>query len=338
MAFDFNDGDIDTFELTNVQFNNVGGIVEFSNAADATGHTITRCTFDGCSVITPGDTTFTFNHILNTTAGVFGALFLNADGNDTWEGLEFTSGGGSGYGIYMDVTGSYDLDGYVFNGYSEVSLGSNLVASSGANNSMIHNNSGGLITLTILNGQNVSVRNGVSSTTVVIFGAVTVQVTVSESDGTPVENAIVFLRVSDGAGPMPFEESVTISNSGSVATVTHTAHGMETGDWTDIKGASHATNNGTKGITVTNANTYLYAIVDPGSSPTGTITSTMCPLVGATNASGVVSDTRVYATDQNFSGHTRLSTSSPLYKTGPINGTIDSTDGYTGTGILISDE
>ena len=45
-------------------------------------------------------------------------------------------------------------------------------------------------------------------------------------------------------GTLPFEESVIISNSGTLATVTHTSHDMDTGDKINITDSNVQANNG----------------------------------------------------------------------------------------------
>jgi hypothetical protein len=206
-------------------------------------------------------------------------------------------------------------------------------------NAAILNSSGAAITINVSGGTAPTIRNTDGSTTSVVSGAVTVQVLATTSDGTPVASASVFLRASDDTGPFPFEESVTIVNSTTTATVTHSAHGLASSDKVEINGASHWQNNGPFSITVTDANTYTYTMPsDPGSSPTGTITSTFVALEGATDGSGILSTTKVYATDQPVTGSIRKASASPFYKTAPLNGTVDSADGFTGLGVMILDE
>jgi hypothetical protein len=204
----------------------------------------------------------------------------------------------------------------------------------------IFNSSGAAVTINFSgSGTAPTIRNSDGSSTTVVTGIVTVQVLATTADGTAISGARVFLRASDGTGPFPFEESVTIANSGTTATVTHNSHGMATDDKVEINGASHWQNNGPFQITVTDANTYTYTMPsDPGSSPTGTITSTFVALEGTTNGSGILSTTRSYATDQPVTGSVRKSTSSPYYKTAPLNGTVDSADGFNGVGVLVLDE
>lgn len=67
---------------------------------------------------------------------------------------------------------------------------------------------------------------------------------------------------------------VSIVNSGSIATVTHAAHGMSTGDYVAVAGASLTQNNGIFQITYVNTTTYTYTMSSsPGANPTGTITA-----------------------------------------------------------------
>ncbi len=196
----------------------------------------------------------------------------------------------------------------------------------------------GTINLTITGGTTPSFKTDGAAINI-ISGSVTVQVTATESDGTPVENSRVVLVAADNSGPFPFEESVTISNSGTTATVTHTGHNMATNDKTEINGANHWQNNGVFQITVNDANEYEYTLPsDPGGSPTGSITSTFVALEGLTNASGIVTTSRVYSSSQPITGRSRKSSASPFFKTAEINDTIDNAEGLSVTAVMISDE
>jgi hypothetical protein len=202
------------------------------------------------------------------------------------------------------------------------------------------NNGGTSINVSLNNGSNASTYQATGGGVVTYVGAsVAITVTAKTSAGANIEGARVLLEASDGSGPFPYEDSVTISNSGVTATVTHTTHGMATGDYVIISGASHNQNNGVHQITVSDADTYTYTMSSaPGSSPTGTIISTFAALYGLTNASGVVTTSRVYSSDQNVTGVVRKSTTSPLYKTAPLTGTVDTADGYSAVAVMIPDE
>src|SRR5713101_5722881 len=59
----------------------------------------------------------------------------------------------------------------------------------------------------------------------------------------------------------------SITRSGSIATVTATAHGASTGQNVTIKGAAQAPYNGTEPITVLTANTFTYVVNGEPTSP-----------------------------------------------------------------------
>jgi len=132
---------------------------------------------------------------------------------------------------------------------------------------------------------------------------------------------------------------VTIVNSGTTATVTHAGHGMASNDYVSIKGASLLANNGVFQITVTGVDGYTYTMGStPGSSPTGTITSTFVALYGTSSAGGVVTTSREYGDVQPVVGWARKSTSAPYYKSAPLVGEVDDVDGYSATAVMILDQ
>ncbi len=142
---------------------------------------------------------------------------------------------------------------------------------------------------------------------------------------------------------LPFNENVTsITRSGTVATVTHTAHGLNTSDKVKIKGITDKIedNNGVQAVaSVPTANSYTYTTTDSGStSYTGTIIATGVVFEGDTDASGNISRSRTYTLDQPITGRARFSTSSPRLKTFDLAGTIDNADGLTINVQMIIDE
>ncbi len=175
-----------------------------------------------------------------------------------------------------------------------------------------------------------------------MLNPVTALVNVKDENGDNLSGARVYMRAANGTGPMPYQDSVTASRgAGTTVTVTHTSHGMESGDKVSIKGITNATedNNGVRSITVTDANTYTFTSSGSGTlTYTGTITSTWVAIEGTTDASGNASRTKSYSTDQPVDGWIRMSTTSPRYKSFPIAGTIDAADGLTVNVQLILDE
>jgi hypothetical protein len=173
----------------------------------------------------------------------------------------------------------------------------------------------------------------------IVAGSVDININVKDTAGSNIQSARVLLKASNGTGPFPFEDSVTITRSGSIASVSHTAHGMATNDKIQIKGADQWEYNGVFSITNVTTNAYDYTVSGTPTTPaTGTIEATFVALHDTTDVSGNVSATRVYPTNQPVTGVVRKSTGSPLYQTGPFGGTVNSATGFTANVQLVSDE
>lgn len=274
--------------------------------------------FSSCSFNT---TTLTAgNSPIVTTFAIFDGLFANCT---------FTGSGSGGHAVEVTSSGTTSFVGNVFTSYG----------ATGTTSAAIYNNSGGLLTINVSGGGNSpTYRNGVGATTVVNAGSVTATVNVKDADGANLQNARVFVKAATG-GPLPFDATVTISNSGTTATVTHASHGMATSDKVVISGASLEENNGVFTITFIDSGSYSYTMgSSPGSSPTGTIKCTFVALSGLTDASGNITMGRVFSADQPVSGWARKSTSAPFFRTGSIGGTIDSDTGFTTSIQLILDQ
>jgi hypothetical protein len=198
------------------------------------------------------------------------------------------------------------------------------------------NNGGTNIEVSKTNGSNPTNYIATGGGTVTYVGAsINVKIKAVDNDGATIDGALVFLQALNATGPFPFEETVTIVNSGTTATVTHTAHGMATNDYVEIKGASHWQNNGAFSITYISANSYSYGLPsDPGSSPTGTIKATFVALFGTTDINGEKETTRVYPSDQPVIGWIRHTAA---YKTAKLFGAVDDILGYDSIGVLFPD-
>jgi len=147
------------------------------------------------------------------------------------------------------------------------------------------------------------------------------------------------VEAGDGAGDLPFEDSVTITRSGSTASVSHTAHGLDAGDKVAIRGADQQEYNGVFAISNVTTNAYDYTVTGTPTTPaTGTITSTGVVVAGLTNASGQVSASKSYSADQNVRGVVRKSTTTPLYRSFDFTDTISQTAGLTKTLQMIRDD
>lgn len=300
------------------------------------GQTITGNTFADCLTITHGGANFDgsavsgYEGASNSSALIYN---VNADPDGEMDNMVFAKGTAATHAIEFGTTSplTMTLRGCDFQGYN---------ASDANDDSTFHilrTTDTVTINLADVTG-NTSFRT--EGATVVILNTVTVQVTVRDANTLdPIENSRVLMETASG-GPLPFQDSVTITRSGGTATVTHTAHGLITGDKVKIKGADQNEYNvGVQTIIETGVNTYTYSVSGTPDTPaTGTITSTYVIFDELTNASGVVSISFNYpGSDQPITGRARKSTSSTFYKTAPIVGTIINS-GLSTAAFQVADE
>lgn len=173
----------------------------------------------------------------------------------------------------------------------------------------------------------------------IVADPVTTEITVTDTDQVAISGARVLLEASNGTGPLPFEEAVTITQTAGTATVSHTAHGIPDGTNVVIRGATQNGYNKVAAITVTGANSYTYSVDSGTVSPaTGSPVASGALIHGTTNGSGVISDVRVLSTSQPFKGTIRAASGSPYYQPASITGTTNSTSGFTSSVALLSDE
>ena len=146
------------------------------------------------------------------------------------------------------------------------------------------------------------------------------------------------LMLADSGGDLPYEDSVSITRSGSTATVSHSSHGLQTGQKVLIAGANQREYNGVQTITVTTADAYTFTVSGTPATPaTGTIVSTCAIISDVTDVNGEVSVNLRYSSDQPVSARSRKSSSSPFYQPGTFTGTINNT-GLDATIYMIPDE
>lgn len=293
--------------------------------------------FIGCNAVTVASAPGSYLNcqwLTPTVAANTSALIWNSstNPNSKLDGSTFTKGTNAHHAIEFGLSSptAITLTDMTFTGFN---------ASNNVNDSVLHiKRTSGTVTITLSGTSQPSYRTD-GATVVFVTGAVTTEVNTVTVDGTAVSGANVLLYATPTTGSLPANVTVTIANSGTTATVTHTAHGLSTNDRVRIKGASHAQNNGVFQITVTGTNTYTYTMGSaPGSSPTGTIKAWFVFLYGTTNGSGNISMSRSIPANQSVTGWARKGTGTPLYKTAPLSGTVNSTTGFSGTGVMILDE
>lgn len=297
------------------------------------------CSFINCGTQTIGATITSFdNNAFKPATGIdalsTSSLNLIVDGT-------FTSGG-TGHAVELTgAAGSYTWD-CITTGYDAGTAADGVEVTGGSitGDETIH--------ITASTGTfNISVNSGKTTPSVSSAGAIVnvtagqatyTQTVIDKDTGVGIEGVAITILTKDGTGPFPYQDTVTITRATTVATVTHTAHGMKTGHKVKILGANENEFNRIKTITVTDANTYTYTVESGAGDATGTITSTAIIIDGLTNASGQIADTRGYGgTNQPITGTAKKGSGAPVYKSTPITGTIDSANGLSITTAMTKD-
>jgi hypothetical protein len=99
----FNGGNINTLEFAACLF--IGISITLSSSADASGHSVDDCVFDGCATITPGDVDFngcTFRDTVNT---------ITAAGDNIFTACNFETPAVAADGAALTWNGNFDPDG-----------------------------------------------------------------------------------------------------------------------------------------------------------------------------------------------------------------------------------
>jgi len=303
----------------------------------ASGQSPTSNVFDDCGQIThagadmTGCTIKNYEGISDTSALLYN---VNADPDGKMDLMNFIKGTASTHAIEfgVNVPNAMTLRNIDFSGYN---------ALDGQTDSTLYfADTAGTITVNLIGCTGNLTYKSAGATIVLVSDPVTVTITVKDLDtNVAIENARVFLEVTSGVN-FPYQASVSITGTGTTATVSHTGHGLSTGDRIVIRGANEDVYNGQYEITVNNTDSYTYTTSQTiATSPaTGTITSTFLILSALTNASGITAITRVYSSDQTFKGWIRKSTNSPYYRQGNLTDTINSQSGYSTTVLLSKDE
>ena len=294
--------------------------------------TILKTTFRRCAQVTQGGATFT--NCLFTKSDA--SISLSVDDISVVTGCTFESDG-SNHAVDLGTISSntsIDWKNYLTDyASSDGSTGNEAIKVNVA--------SGVTLTVNVGSGYDTpSFYNTGSGSITVVVNPVDTIITVKDLEADSVlPGARVLLWVTDNSNYF-YQASVTITGSGTTATVSHTGHGLSTGDSVIINGANEDVYNGAYSVTVTDANTYTYTTSETiSTSPaTGTITSTMAILNDTTDANGQIKDTRSWNNDQPVSGRVRKSSASPYYIQGVISGTISKTSGFSTTIQLIKDE
>ena len=285
-----------TVAMDTCVFTDMSTFVFLSNA------TVANTTFRRTGQVTQGSATFDTCSFDNLTS----AVSLVVDDLSVVTDCTFASDG-SNHAVNLGTiasTTSMDWENYL-SGYagSDGSTGNEAI--------LVSVDSGQTLTINVVAGYTTPyVYNTGAGTVTVVSGLVTIKFTVKNTEGTLLENARVFIEAQTG-GTLPSDASVTITSSGTTASVSHTAHGLSAGDKVTIRGSDDQIYNGTYAISNVTTDAYDYTMsTTPAVSPaTGTITATTFIMGGLTNALGVFEITDfAYGADQPIRGYVRKST------------------------------
>lgn len=303
--------EVDDFELVGCSFSNGGAWTLPADAADrfvrgtkfdaCQAGTISDGEFTGCivsngeAVTVSGDADLTGTQILTpvVAANASGLLWNgNFDPDGNLDNMAFSQAAVLHHAIEFGTASplTMTLRGIDFTGFS---------ASTDVNNSTFHiKRTTGTVTINLIGCTGVFGYRTDGAAVDLVVSPVTTTITVLDGrDNSPLLNARVILEASDNAGDLDCAATVTITRSGAVATVTHTAHPYVTGNKVVIRGTTAPEYRGPKTITVTGVNTYTFAV-------SGTPTTPAVPFGRVANGEDETAYDNTPSTQGTFSGGT----------------------------------
>jgi len=320
-------------QLNSCQFTDMNSFTFLSNA-QAISCVWLRCN----TIIAPGILLTNSKVLTPTVAADVSAIIwnVNTDLDGKIDGMTFSKGTNAHHAIELGVSSpnSLTIRNVTFSGFNVVNA---------ENDSVLHLLDKGSDTIWTIGcvgcSGTVSYKKARSGDTVNITQGVATTIHVQDViTGGSMEGARVLIKAASG-GPKPYQVSVGITRSGTTVTVVHTTHGLTTNDWVVIEGCTEGEYNGVWQITYVDVDSYTYQVATTPSSPaTGSPVSTFAPIQGTTNSSGNISDTRIYSSNQPFTGMIRSASGSPAYKSQPVSGVINSSTGVSLTVQMIRDE
>ena len=296
--------------------------------------------FRQCDTVTaPGSNLTGSQFLLPRVAADTSAVVWNVatDVDGKLDRTVFSKGTNAHHAIELGTSSptTITLRGITFTGFN---------ASNAQNDSTIHvKRTTGTVTINLIGCTGNITYKTAGATVVFVVDPVTLSVHVQDiNTGTAIASARVWVPVTSTAGGKPYQATVSITRSGTTATVSHTSHGMATNDWvwiTGCTGTDGALYNGTFQITWISANSYSYVMAGtPSGSAAGAPKATFVVLNGVTNGTGDISASYSWASAQTVSGRVRSATGAgPYYKTAPIAGSISTSSGLAVTVQMIPD-
>ena len=323
-AMDFDDPNVDGVNFYGCSFTHAGDLQLDDPAVSA----ISTLYID-CTSATVSNSEQLRNKIIDANT-LDGYAFMTTDDLSDIVFSEFSFSDGYAVELTTPQVASQTSKGNLFTGYGIT----------GSSDAAVYNNSGtGLVTISVTSlGDAPTYSNGPSASTLV-SADVTLTVTVKDLiTSAAIENARVLLEAASG-GAAPSYVTVSITASGTTASVAHTSHGMANGETVIIRNVDQEDYNGVFTISNVTINAYDYTMPGSPSSPatsTATITATKGYISKLTNASGIASENTGSVT-QPVQGWVRKATGAPYYQQAALTGSI-TTSGFSQTVLMVSDE
>lgn len=295
-----------------------------------------NCIWQGCKAITGAGGTFTGSKVLGSSVTAGASAFnwnVATDPDGYLDDMTFVKGANAHHAIELGLNSPLTM---TFRGLTS----SGFNAADGQDDSFFHvKRTTGDVTINIIGGTGDFKYKSDGANVNIVVSPVTTEITVKNAAGVVIENAQVLVEAADDAGDLPFEDVVTITRVGTVATVAHTGHGLANGAKVVIRDADQQPYNKVAVISNVSANAYDYTVSGTPDTPaTGTIKSSGVVVAGLTNAQGIVSASRSFTGDQNVKGTARKMSASPYYKERDFTDVVDQAYGLTKTVQLTLDE
>jgi len=348
--FDCSNTDMDTLEIDGCS---ISGLASFN--APSSGGTSRFCTntiFSNCGQITHNGADMSGSSVLTSTVDAdTGALVYNetSDPDTVMDGMTFSKGTNAHHAIDFgtNVSSEITLRNIEFSGFGTTEDGNDaalrFLNTTGAFNVNIIGCTvdGSAASPTTLYKDDAAAATEVT----LVFDPVTTLINIKDLDGNNESGVNVYLEAADATGDLPFEQSITsITRSGTTATVTFAAaHGLVSNEYIKLYGITDTDNqsdlSGAFQVTVTGSTTLTYTTATTGPSPyNGTLTGTGATIYGTTDASGNISSSRTYGSNQPLTGYARKSDDGVNYfKAIDLDDTVNSTTGLTINRRLVSD-
>lgn len=330
--------DINTTDNPSVVFASCRFVGMDTFSAGGTNTDFTDCTFDSCNELTArGGSLVGSSFLTPTVAADSAAVIYNetADPDGEFDDTTFTKGTNDHHAIEFGTSAptTMTLRGVTVSGFSGTGNAATL--------NFLRTTGTTTVNLVGCSGTFTAKVTG-SHTVTFVVDPVTTTIVVRDENGDPLAGARVLVEPSSDAGntTVPYQDTVTLTRSGTTVTVSHTGHGLATNQWVLIEGANEWGYNGVWQVTVSDANTYTYTSnTTPSASPaTGTPIATGIIIYGETTGSGTLTDNRSYDTaDQPVKGTVHKSSAAPFYKRFTFSGDIDTAAGFSQTVRLIPD-